>query len=285
MGALTSEDARAALEAPADVVAWEPGFVHALAVASESLGITGRVHVKLDTGMGRLGAKETEQALAVAKLVADAPHLELVGLMTHFATADELGDAFFGEQLERFRAWAVPHKERNGALVLHAANSAGTLRDASAHFDMVRCGIAIYGMDPFGEDPAARGLEPAMELRSYVAEVKPIAPGESAGYGRRFIAERDTRIATIPVGYGDGFRRGLTNRARVMIAGRPYPLVGTVSMDNVTADVGPDGAVRPGDAAVLLGEGILAEELARALDTINYEITCGITARVPRVYE
>ena len=276
MGALSADELDVALAADADIVAWRPEWLR------DVLGDRpARVHVKLDTGMGRLGTRDPAEADAAAAQAGD----RLTGLMTHFATADELGDAFFGEQLERFRAWAVPHKERNGALVLHAANSAGTLRDASAHFDMVRCGIAIYGMDPFGDDPATRGLEPAMELRSYVAEVKPVAPGESAGYGRRFIAERDTRIATIPVGYGDGFRRGLTNRARVMIAGRPYPLVGTVSMDNVTADVGPDGAVRPGDAAVLLGEGILAEELARALDTINYEITCGFTARVPRVYE
>jgi len=185
----------------------------------------------------------------------------------------------------RFRAWAPPWKERRPGLVLHAANSAGTLRDHGAHFDMVRCGIAVYGMDPFHEDPSARGLEPALELRSYVADVKPIAPGESAGYGRRFVAEAPTRIATIPIGYGDGVRRGLTNAADVVIRGRRHPLVGTVSMDNVTVDVGGDPDVVPGDDAVLLGAGITAEALAQALGTINYEITCGISARVPRAYD
>jgi alanine racemase len=275
MGALTREELDIALDARADIVAWREAWLR------EALGDRpARVHVKLDTGMGRLGTRDPAEADAVAAAAGD----RLVGLMTHFATADERGDAFFGEQLERFRAWALPHKERRGDLVLHAANSAGTLRDAGAHFDMVRCGIAVYGMDPFQADPAAEGLRPALELRSYVAEVKPCAPGESAGYGRRFVAQRATRIATVPVGYGDGVRRGLTNAAEVVIGGRRHPLVGTVSMDNITVDVGADGPVRPGDDAVLIGEGILAEDWARTLGTINYEVTCGITARVPRTY-
>ena len=275
MGALTRDELGVALAADADVVAWREAWLR------DALGDRpARVHVKLDTGMGRLGTRDPAEADAVAAAAGE----RLAGLMTHFATADEPGDAFFGEQLERFRAWALPHKRRRDDLVLHAANSAATLRDPGSHFDMVRCGIAVYGMDPFHEDPAARGLRPALELRSYVADVKPCAPGESAGYGRRFIAERPTRIATVPIGYGDGVRRALTNAAEVVIGGRRYPLAGTVSMDNITVDVGPDGAVRPGDGAVLIGEGILAEDLARTLQTINYEITCGITARVPRSY-
>src|SRR5206468_4985376 len=275
MGALTRDELGVALAADADVVAWREAWLR------DALGDRpARVHVKLDTGMGRLGTRDPAEADAVAAAAGE----RLAGLMTHFATADEPGDAFFGEQLERFRAWALPHKRRRDDLVLHAANSAATLRDPGSHFDMVRCGIAVYGMDPFHEDPAARGLRPALELRSYVADVKPCAPGESAGYGRRFVAERPTRIATVPIGYGDGVRRGLTNAAEVVIGGRRYPLAGTVSMDNITVDVGLDGPVRPGDAAVLIGEGILAEDLARTLQTINYEITCGITARVPRSY-
>jgi alanine racemase len=143
-------------------------------------------------------------------------------------------------------------------------------------------------MDPFHEDPAARGLEPAFELRSYVGDLKHCAPGESAGYGRRFVAAEETELAVLPIGYGDGVRRGLTNNADVLIAGARRPLVGTVSMDNVTVDLGPEPAVGPGEEAVLIGadgdERITAEEVARRLDTINYEITCGITARVPRVH-
>jgi alanine racemase len=155
---------------------------------------------------------------------------------------------------------------------------------------MVRCGIAIYGMDPFGRDPAARGLEPALELSSYVAEVKICKEGESAGYGRRFVAERDTHIGVLPIGYGDGWRRGLSNNADVLIGGRRHPLVGTVSMDNITVDLGPDPDAEGlrCEPATLIGfqgsERITAEEVARRLDTINYEITCALTPRVPRSY-
>jgi alanine racemase len=152
---------------------------------------------------------------------------------------------------------------------------------------MVRCGIAVYGMDPFGADPARHGLEPALELRSYVAEVKPLAPGESVGYGRRFVARAPTWIGTLPLGYADGVRRALTNDCDVLVGGRRVPLVGTVSMDNITVDLGPEPAER-GAEAVLIGaqgsERVLAEEWARRLGTINYEITCGISARVPRAY-
>ncbi len=148
--------------------------------------------------------------------------------------------------------------------------------------------MALYGLDPFGADPAERDLEPALELTSYVAAVKAIAPGESAGYGRRFIAAREGRIATVPVGYGDGWRRGLTNNAEIVVRGRRRPLVGTVSMDNITLDLGAADYVEVGDEAVLIGERdgerVLAEEVARRLGTINYEVTCGIGARVPRLH-
>jgi alanine racemase len=138
------------------------------------------------------------------------------------------------------------------------------------------------------EDPAAWELEPALELTSYVAAVKRAHVGESAGYGRRFIASADTWLATIPIGYGDGVRRGLTNNCELLIGGRRYPLVGTVSMDNITADLGPETSVRAGDRVTLIGadgpERQTAEDVARRLDTINYEIVCGISARVPRHY-
>jgi alanine racemase len=277
MGALSAEELDVALAADADVVAWTPGFAAALA------GRGARAHVKLDTGMGRLGTRDPAEATAVAQALAAAEGVTLAGVMTHFATADERGDRFFGEQLERFRAWALPLRERHPGLVLHAANSAGTLRDAGAHFDLVRPGLALYGLDPFHEDAAARGLEPALELVSHLAAVKAAEPGQSAGYGRRWIAQTPTTLGTIPVGYGDGVRRGLTNNADVTVAGRRVPLVGTVSMDNVTVDLGPDGGgARVGDEAVLIGAGITAEEVARRLDTISYEVVCAIGPRIPR---
>jgi alanine racemase len=151
---------------------------------------------------------------------------------------------------------------------------------------MVRCGIAVYGLDPFHEDPDERDLEPALSLESYVAAVKRFDPGMSAGYGRTWRATEPTLVGVLPIGYGDGWRRSLSNNARVLVRGNAYPLVGTVSMDNVTIDLGPDTDVRVGDRAVLIGtqsdDRILAEEVARSLGTINYEVTCGLTQRVRR---
>jgi alanine racemase len=270
MGALSDEEIAVAVAARADVVAWREEFV-------AKLGGDVGVHVKLDTGMGRLGTRDPEEATRVV----EAAGPRLAGLMTHFATADEDDQRFVDEQLDAFRSWIA----RYPCPLVHAANSAAALRRPDARFDMVRCGIAIYGMDPFHRDPGDHDLEPALELTSYVAEVKRCEPGQSAGYGRRFVAERATWLGTIPIGYGDGVRRALTNNADVLVGGRRVPLVGTVSMDNITVDLGPEPP-RRGSEAVLIGtrdgERILAEDVAARLGTINYEITCGITARVPR---
>jgi alanine racemase len=253
------------------VVAWREGFVEEMVRRGAECG----VHVKLDTGMGRLGTRDAAEATRVASAVASAPGLRLAGAMTHFATADEEDQTFLREQLATFDGWELPGVPR------HAANSAATLAAPEARLDMVRCGVAIYGLDPFQRDAAAQGLEPALELLSYVAEVKRCAPGESAGYGRKFVAERETWLGTIPIGYGDGYRRGLSDNAQVMVGGRPVPVVGAVSMDNITVDLGEEPVER-GAEVVLIGAGVPAEDLAARLDTINYEISCGISKRVPR---
>ena len=270
MGAFTRDEVRTAVEADADVVAW----------TEEVADAAPRVHVKLDTGMSRLGTRDRELALRLAA------RPNTVGLMTHFATADERGDDLFPAQLERFREF-VAEVGRDDVLV-HAANSAAALRDPESHFDMVRCGVAVYGLDPFQRDPGEHGLEPAMTLRSWVAALRRLEPGESAGYGRRFIAEEPTWLATVPIGYGDGWRRALTNNAEVLIDGRRHPLVGAVSMDNITVALRPGTDVAVGDEAVLIGsqggERILAEEVARRLGTINYEVTTGLLPRVTREF-
>jgi alanine racemase len=151
---------------------------------------------------------------------------------------------------------------------------------------MARCGVAIYGLDPFQGDPAERGLTPALSLRSYVADVKRFEVGASAGYGRTWAATAPTWVGVAPLGYGDGVRRGLGNNAEVLVGGRRYPVIGTVSMDNITIDLGPETEVQPGEEVVLIGaqgeDAIRAEEVAGRLDTINYEVTCAISARVPR---
>jgi alanine racemase len=288
MGALSAEELPIALEAQADVVAWRPAFVEALREAARGLERTLRVHVKLDVGMGRLGIRDADELLRVAEQVHAAPELELVGAMTHLPCADADAERTRAE-VARFRAFGERLRALQPDAILHAANSAATLALPESRLDMVRCGVAIYGLDPFGVDPATHGLEPALELRSYVAALKALAPGESVGYGATFVAAEPTWIATLPIGYGDGWRRAFSDNAEVLIGGRRHRLVGRVSMDNVTVDVGPDpSGIAEGDVAVLLGrdgdERITAEQLARRIDTINYEITTGLTARPTRVY-
>jgi alanine racemase len=218
------------------------------------------VHLKVDTGMGRWGMTPGEAAAL--------PRERVVGVMSHLATADEADEAFARLQIERFReaAGAFP------GVTAHLANSAGALRFPEARFDAVRCGIALYGLSPFGDDPAASGLEPVLSWRSYVARVRELGPGESTGYGRRFVAEAPTRVGLVPVGYADGFRRGLTG-TEVLVAGTRRRVVGTISMDSFAVELGDEEA---GAEVTLLGGGILAEEHARVLGTINYEITCGL---------
>jgi alanine racemase len=291
MGAISDEELPDTLAAEAEVVAWSERFVEALVRATEVRAAPTppvRVHVKLDTGMGRLGTRDPVEAKGVAERVARyEPTLALAGAMTHFATADE-DPAFVGEQLERFEPFVAELRERWPELVVHAANSAATLTERRSHFDMVRCGIAIYGCDPMNSDPAEQGLEPALELTSYVAALKLASPGDSVGYGRRFTAQGETWIATLPIGYADGIRRAYANNCEVLVGGRRYPLVGTVSMDNITLDIGPEPSVSVGDLATVIGvngnERQTAEQLARRIETINYEVVCAISSRVPRVY-
>ncbi|MGE5281428.1 MAG: alanine racemase [Chloroflexota bacterium] len=286
MGALTPEDLDVALAAGSEVAVWRDGFRALAGARGRAQGRPVRVHVKYDSGMGRLGNPDPDEVLALARACDADPDLALAGVWTHLATADEPASDFFDVQLRRFEAVATAVKAEFPGVVAHAANSAAVFRDRRSHFDMARCGVAVYGLDPFQGDPGEHGLTPALSLRSYVADVKRFAPGSSAGYGQTWRAEAETWVGVLPLGYGDGVRRGLSNNAEVLIRGGRYPLVGTVSMDNVTVDLGGDTDVEPGDEAVLIGsqdgETILAEELAARLGTINYEITCGISARVPR---
>jgi alanine racemase len=228
-----------------------------LAVSDELIPEGVRVHLKLDTGMGRWGLSE---------LPADA--IEVVGVMTHLATADS-DPAFARTQLERFEEAT---RELSG-LIRHAANSAAALRLPESHLDAARCGVALYGLSPFNEIPAADGLEPALRWDSYLAQVRRLAPGESTGYGRRFQAETETWIGIVPVGYADGFRRDLTG-TQVRVAGEPRPVVGTISMDALAVEL--DRELPVGTPVTLLGHGVLAEDHARVAETINYEIVCRI---------
>ncbi|MBS1844313.1 MAG: alanine racemase [Actinobacteria bacterium] len=288
LGALTEREVDVALGAGSAISVWTPGFLDLVAARARALGRIARVHLKHDSGMGRLGTFDGEEVVRLARAAAADPDLEPAGVWTHFATADEPDDdeGYFFEQLARFEPVAEAVRAEHPGITVHAANSAAVYRSRRSHFDMARCGVAIYGLDPFQLDPADRGLVPVLSLRSHIAAVKRFPAGQSAGYGRRWRASEDTWIGVVPLGYGDGVRRALTNDCDVLVEGRRYRLVGTVSMDNLTIDLGPETAVKPGAEAVLIGrqgeEEIRAEELAARLDTINYEITCAISPRVPR---
>lgn len=288
MGAISVQELPVALAARAEVVAWSERFVADLLASGRRSGPV-KVHVKLDTGLGRLGTRDVEEAIEVAdRVLVAGPALELAGAMTHFATADS-DAAFVDVQLAAFAPFVAALRRRRDSLLVHAANSAATLGAPASHFDLVRCGIALYGCDPMNQAPDRHGLEPALELTSYVATVKLARAGESAGYGRCFIADRDTWVATLPIGYADGIRRGLSSNCDVLIDGRRYPLVGTVSMDNVTISLGSEPpAVRTGAIATIIGrsggERQTVEELADRLDTVAHEVLCGISERVTREY-
>ncbi len=228
-----------------------------LAVADGEIPEGIRVHLKLDTGMGRWGLSELP-----------TPTREVVGLMSHLASSESDG-AFTAEQIERFRRAT----EAFSHLTRHLANSAAALRVPAARFDAARCGIALYGVSPFGEDPGLDGLEPALRWQSQLAQVKQLAVGESTGYGRSFVAERPTWIGIVPVGYADGFRRDLTG-TEVRVAGELRRVVGTVSMDAFAVEL--ERALPVGTPVTLLGHGVAAEAHARVADTIAYELLCGI---------
>ena len=215
------------------------------------------VHVKLDTGMGRWGLSELPEL-----------PVDVVGVMTHLATADS-DAAYARQQLERFEE----STRRFSHLTRHAANSAAAFRLPEARLDAARCGIALYGLSPFGTDPADDGLEPVLRWESRLAQVRQLAPGESTGYGRTFTAERPAWIGVVPIGYADGFRRDMTG-TEVAVEGERRGVVGTISMDALAVEL-PE-RLPVGTPVTLIGDGVLAEAHAAVADTINYEIVCGI---------
>jgi alanine racemase len=246
MGPTVGRELAVAREARLEIVVFEPEVPEGL-----------RVHLKLDTGMGRWGLTELPEV-----------GVDVVGLMTHLATADSDLE-FAREQLRRFDEAT----RRYSHVTRHAANSAAALALPEARLDAARCGIALYGLSPFGRDPAEDGLEPVLRWESRIAQVRQLAPGEGTGYGRRFVAEEAVWVGVVPVGYADGFRRDMTG-TEVLVEGERRRVVGTVSMDAVAVELADRVSV--GTPVTLIGGEILAEEHAAIAETINYEIVCGI---------
>lgn len=248
-----------------------------------------KVHLKVDTGMRRVGAEPGDVA-ALAKVVTDSPGLELEGVFTHFPVADEPGNPFTSRQIAEFDALVDELRDAGLAPPLrHAANSAGAICVPAGHYDLVRCGIAVYGIPPApvlaGRVPLRRGLR----LVSEVSFVKDVPAGDGVSYGLRQRTRQDTVVATVPIGYADGVARALPLLgAEVLLQGRRRPMIGVVTMDQLMVDCGPDADVRPGDEVVLLGrqgdEEVTPDEWAAKLGTIAYEVVCAIGPRVERRY-
>ncbi len=264
--------------------------VDAAARAAAGLPSPLRVHVKVDTGMHRVGATP-DAAVRLAQAVAERPELHFEGLFTHFAVADQ------PELAEHTAAQVASLRQVAASLaglgvrpdLLHAANSAGLLAHPDARLDLVRCGIALYGLAPAPALAGVVDLRPALSLKAEVSFVKPLAAGEAASYGLCWAAPADTVVATIPIGYADGVPRSYGVRGgRVLIGGRRCPVVGTVTMDQLLVDCGPASPVERGDECVLIGrqgdEEVTAWEWAERVGTIAYEVVCGLSSRVPRLW-
>lgn len=261
-------------------------FTQAL-IAAAPEGEPVDVHVKLDTGMRRVGLPEAGWAESFRRLAA-SPAIRVAGIWSHLAVGDEPDSDFSLTQQQRFLR-GVEMAEGAGLRpdLLHLANSGGTTVFPALHHDIVRTGIALYGLEA-APGIALPALRPALSLRSRLSFTKPLAAGETVSYGRRWAAPADTVVGTIPVGYADGVRRGLTNVGAVWVGGRRAPIAGTVCMDQLVVDLGPGAQDRPGDDVWLIGgparDAVTAADWARWLDTITYEVTCGLGARIPRTY-
>ena len=261
-----------------------------LSQTAVKLGKTARIHIKIDTGMSRLGFLPGEESVEEIVRTAALPGIEMEGIFTHFTAADEADKGKAWEQVRQFR-WMADQLEARGVhfRIRHCANSAGILEGIGKDFDMVRAGIITYGLYPSDEvNRDALPLLPALELKSHVIYVKTVEPGTGISYGSDYVTDRPTRVATVPLGYGDGYPRLLSNRGEVLIRGRRARILGRVCMDQFMVDVTDIPGVEMGDEVTLIGrdgsESISADELAKLCGTISYEIVCGLHQRIPRVY-
>jgi alanine racemase len=281
-----TEHQSAAIEHNLDLTVTSVSGARQLGEVAERLGRKARVHVKVDTGMGRLGLSAATAAESIES-IARLPWIDLVGVYSHFATSEDPDRTFATHQLDLFsHVLEDLAKRRISVRFRHMANSGAILEFPESHFDMVRPGLMLYGYAPRQGMALRVALSPVMSLVSRVAFLKRVGPNTSISYGRRYFTERETQIATVPVGYGDGYSRLLTGKAEALIRGKRYPVVGIVCMDQVMVDVGPGADIHDGDPVTLIGqqggESIWAWELAAKIGTIPYEITCLVTSRVPR---
>ncbi len=270
------------------VYSWE--LAEAISKEAVKQNKTAKIHIKVDTGMGRIGLRPDKDSVQLIKKISKLPNIAIEGIFTHFAVADTLDKTYTEGQYERF-TWICGELERENVKinVKHCGNSAAIIDLPNMHLNMVRAGIILYGLKPSDEVMLDKiELKQVMSLKVRITHVKEIEAGQSVSYGRRFIAEKKSKIASLPVGYADGYTRMLSGKAEALVKGRRVPVVGRICMDQCMIDVTGIEDVKVGDEVVLFGkqgEGFIhIDELAEKLDTINYEIVCMISRRVPRVY-
>ena len=288
LGTILPEEADLALNYDFRLTICDYGLARVFSKKARAAGRNVSLHVKIDTGMGRIGVWH-EQAFELIKKVKALKNIELEGIYTHFASASR-DNLFTGYQLKAFEDLLRRLNKQNIQFAYrHASNSIAMVDLKRAHFNLVRPGIVIYGISPKRNFSSLLNLKPALSLKTKIVYLKDVPAGRSISYGRTYITERPTRIATLPIGYADGYGRILSNRASVLVKGQRAPVVGKVTMDQTMVDVGHIKEVGLGDEVVLIGRQkqaeMRAEEIARVSKTIPYEIVCSITNRVPRVYK
>ncbi len=265
---------------------WEGEQIEIASQAGGRVGQKALLHLKVDTGMSRLGV-QPEGALQLAQQIHESRGAHLEGVFTHFARADEADPTSVNAQEIHFREMLENLKNHGfSPSLIHSANSAASISRPSAFFTLVRVGISIYGLHPSGECPLPPDFRPVLSWKAVLSQVKTLPAGRGVSYGHIYITGKEERIGTIPVGYADGFRR--TGGNLVLVGGRRSPVVGRVCMDQIMVQLDEVPGAKAGDEVVLIGQQgdqiLTAEEIARCWNTINYEITCGIAARVPRLY-
>jgi alanine racemase len=276
-----------------DIIKWDimqtiynKDMAYQLSKEAEKHNKQAKIHIKLDTGMGRIGFRDKNETIEAVKTISQMPFIEIEGIFTHYSVADQKDKEYTISQLEKFEDICEALEDIDIHIpIKHTANSAATIDFEKAHLNLIRPGIILYGLYPSEEVLKERIiLKPAMTFKTRIANIKNVSPNSSISYGRKHVTTKKSIIATLPVGYADGYSRMLSGSAEVLVKGIKAPVVGTICMDQCMIDITDIPDVKIGDEVVLFGQGLSIEELAEKLGTINYEIICMVSKRVPRVY-